>query len=236
MLNGNDLARYAISKLGVPYFYGAKMQKLSEAFMESMHKAYPKTVTTLYMAKARKKGMVGKVCCDCSGLIGAYRKKQIGSAQLYQTASKRLNISQINAFPIGTVLWKEGHVGVYIGDGYCVEEKGIDYGCVKTKVSATKWKYGLLFDDLDYNFELKSTSKKPNPYNEPKGLVSRKSNSSKADVKWVQIELKEAGYTLDIDGVFGSKTEKAVKAFQKSCKITADGVVGNVTKKYLKAN
>lgn len=43
---------------------------------------------------------------------------------------------------------------------------------------------------------------------------------------------KLSGYS-DVDGVFGQKTENAVKAFQSWTGITADGVVGNTTKERL---
>lgn len=235
-LTGIGLANYAESKLGTPYFYGSKMTVLTESFMASMHRLYPRTVTSAYMTKARQKGMVGKVCCDCSGLIGAYRKKQIGSAQLYSTASKRMSISDVKNFPIGTVLWKEGHVGVYIGTvkgiPMCVEEKGINYGCVKTKVASTKWKYGLLFKDISYE----ENAKPVNPYKDPSGqIIGRKTiGVNPIYIKWIQYELNEAGYILTVDGQFGPATEKAVKKFQKSCKIEVDGVVGPITIKYLK--
>lgn len=49
-------------------------------------------------------------------------------------------------------------------------------------------------------------------------------------VKAVQKRLKELGYlTGTADGVFGEKTEDAVKAFQKRNGLTADGVVGEAT-------
>ncbi|MFD2657692.1 peptidoglycan-binding domain-containing protein [Gracilibacillus thailandensis] len=37
------------------------------------------------------------------------------------------------------------------------------------------------------------------------------------------------GHKIAVDGVFGSETEKAVKAFQRSVGITVDGVPGPVT-------
>ena len=61
---------------------------------------------------------------------------------------------------------------------------------------------------------------------EPLRLGSRGS-----EVKAVQKRLKELGYLNDsADGVFGPKTEAAVKAFQKRNGLTADGVVGTATR------
>ena len=53
-------------------------------------------------------------------------------------------------------------------------------------------------------------------------------------VKWLQWELVEAGYKIDIDGEFGEQTEKSLKDFQTSAKISADGICGRLTRKKLK--
>lgn len=252
MKTGKELADYAVSKIGVPYFYGSKMSLLTDYFATRMHNTYPKIVTYAYIAKARKKKQFDKINTDCSGLIGGFRGRQIGSAQLYATAKKRLPISGIKDFAPGVVLWKNGHVGVYIGmeDGVpmCIEAKGIDYGVVKTRVASTAWVYGLTFDDISYEYEKKveGTSKQKNPYTEPKSLVKR---GSKGDgVKWVQWELREAGYdrpfeynrraygAVLIDGDAGRVTEAAIKAFQSSCKLEVDGKVGLMTRTFLKNN
>lgn len=51
------------------------------------------------------------------------------------------------------------------------------------------------------------------------------------DVKEVQAFLNIAlNYNLKIDGIFGPDTEKAVKLYQKTCGIVADGIVGKLTK------
>ena len=88
MQKADDLARYAISKLGTPYFYGAKMDVLTRDRMNRLHALYPNIVTMSYMQIAEQQGQIGKINVDCSGLIGAFRGKQIGSAQLYSTASR----------------------------------------------------------------------------------------------------------------------------------------------------
>lgn len=255
MLTGNGLSEYARVHLGTPYFYGAKIPEgnLTEKKMTTMHAMYPKVVTNAYMAKARSRGQVGKVNVDCSGLIAGYRQLNIGSYQLYQTAYMRMPITKINDFAPGTVLWKSGHVGVYIGKvngvPMCIEAKGINYGTVQTKVSSTKWVYGLTFKDMTYSYETKvlGTWKGTNPYTEPAITVTSAAQAKKKkittyvstgeDVKWVQWELMEAGLLTeaDIDGICGRKTVAAIIKYQKSCKITADGLAGQTTRKYLAA-
>lgn len=141
-LTGKGLVAYVESKLGANYVYGSKMEKLTQARVNSLAKSYPSIFDDAYIAKANK--LVGTMCTDCSGLIQGYTKKSNSSASLYSSASKRIGISE--DMPVGTVVWKSGHVGVYIGKGYVIEARGINYGVVKAKLSATKWKYGLLFD------------------------------------------------------------------------------------------
>jgi len=49
-------------------------------------------------------------------------------------------------------------------------------------------------------------------------------------VKDLQQKLKDKGYyQSSVDGIFGPKTEKAVKSFQKAVGITVDGIAGPVT-------
>ncbi|HEY1370709.1 MAG TPA: peptidoglycan-binding domain-containing protein [Gaiellaceae bacterium] len=66
----------------------------------------------------------------------------------------------------------------------------------------------------------------------PTGVL--KPGASGADVKSLQRALASAGHsTGTVDGVYGSKTEQAVAAFQRSAGITADGIYGPATKKAL---
>jgi hypothetical protein len=247
MKTGQGLADYAKGLLCTPYFYGAKVSDgvLTEKKMDLMHSMYPDTVTTSYMQKARMQGQVGKINVDCSGLIAGYRGINKGSSQLYSTAARRMPISKIDDFAIGVVLWKKGHVGVYIGKEngvpMCIEAKGINYGTVKTKVSSQKWTYGLTFDDMSYDYDVSvpGTSKGINPYAEPTALL----RYAKADVgkvresvKWLQWELVEAGYDIEIDGQFGKKTDAALRDFQKSSKLVVDGICGSATRAALKSD
>lgn len=69
-------------------------------------------------------------------------------------------------------------------------------------------------------------------YNEPYTLV--KIGSRGDNVKWVQDLLKQNGYTVTIDGIFGSITQKAVMHFQKYNNLATDGIVGSQTRSALK--
>lgn len=50
------------------------------------------------------------------------------------------------------------------------------------------------------------------------------------EVRKIQTKLKQWGYAIgNIDGIFGTKTEKGVKQFQRNNGITADGIAGETT-------
>ena len=69
--------------------------------------------------------------------------------------------------------------------------------------------------------------------------VARAANIVKGDttanIKVVQTRLATLGYyTYKVDGIWGSRTKKAVKKFQRDYGLTADGIVGARTEKALK--
>lgn len=69
--------------------------------------------------------------------------------------------------------------------------------------------------------------------NEVRAATYRKGSSGET-VKTIQSKLKRWGYyTGSVDGVYGSKTVSAVKYFQRSNGLTADGICGNATLKAL---
>lgn len=72
------------------------------------------------------------------------------------------------------------------------------------------------------------------PFREPTGLI--KQGSTGEGAKWTQWMLNEAsGAGLTVDGIFGTKSVNALKAFQKDEKITVDGISGATTRARLKA-
>ena len=75
-----------------------------------------------------------------------------------------------------------------------------------------------------YGWDEGNTVAEWNPYARPYGLVKRGMRGE--PVQWVQWELKQQGYDLKIDGIFGPKTEEAVRNFQSRTKLVCDGIVG----------
>ena len=276
-LTGQGLADFAEGRIGLPYFYGAKISHgiLTEEFIQKLHEKLPDLVTDNYMEQARQKEQVGKVNTDCSGLIGAYLGMELSSAQMYAVADQRIMIQNFESreqrftkqnfgssdqcsspkmyesyawLPAGTVLWKPGHVGVYLGkrDGAyrCVEAKGINYGTICSNVSDNDWKCGLLFPRVNYDVEshiidntaekFSITRKGENPYLRPCAWIMQPEEAAKhpetkkithgEGVRWLQWELCEAGYPISVDGVFGSETKTALQKFQISCELCPDGI------------
>lgn len=87
-----------------------------------------------------------------------------------------------------------------------------------------------------------SAVKKGNPYREPvKSLRYQRllAGVVREDVKWLQWELREAGYDIMVDGKFGPATDLSLRAFQKDHPKTysgsePDGICGARTRAALK--
>ncbi|MGG6432665.1 peptidoglycan-binding domain-containing protein [Anoxybacillus sp. D401a] len=73
-----------------------------------------------------------------------------------------------------------------------------------------------------------SQSNSSNTNDQWTGQTLREGNRGQA-VKDLQLMLKYVGYSVSVDGVYGSETEKYVKDFQKSVGLQADGIAGKNT-------
>lgn len=147
-ITSNGLIEFCKSKIGTPYVYGAKGEVLTQAILDRLARENPGTYTSTYKAKAAK--YIGQRCTDCSGLISWYTGILRGSYNYHDTATERVSVDRLDETMVGWALWKPGHIGVYIGDGLCVEAKNINYGTIRSKVSATPWEKVLKLCDIDY--------------------------------------------------------------------------------------
>ena len=126
----------------------------------------------------------------------------------------------------GIALRSDGHVGVYVGGGYAVEERGFNYGCVKTRVKDRKWTHWYYLPFIDYG---EGGSVKPPQTEYALGSRLLRKGTEGNDVKQLQEYLLRLGYSLPkygADGDFGAETEAAVQAFQEDEGLEVDGKYG----------
>ena len=117
------------------------------------------------------------------------------------------------------------HVGYVVDDnGTVIEAKGRDYGVVVSHASA--FHVAGTFKKLNET----STEKLPKSRVLKKKLILQKGE----DVLVLQLALAFYGYSSgSFDGVFGKKTDKALKAFQSDRGLVVDGKAGKHTYKAL---
>lgn len=153
------LVSYVKTKIGNPYLYGFKQNYAwNRTCTKDNYNNLKKTYGSMVWNSDVK--CVGKHPCDCSGLISAYTGILRGSSEYKSTATKVLPIKKIKKAVPGCALWMQGHIGVYIGDGYYIAEDGSAYGCRKAKVSANKWTHILWLRDIDYTSKKTATTVK----------------------------------------------------------------------------
>lgn len=242
MFTGKQLAEYCekmyANKNHWAYWYGTYGNKCTKSKYESKKKQYPDHYGSSRTAGYMKDIEEGRRCADCVGMIKSFfwTGNKYDTDPKYNTnncpdksANGMINICKktgdIKSIPDvpGVVVWKTGHIGVYVGGGYTVEMKGFAYDCVRNKVAKGPWtKWGMLPESMiTYDDE---------PVPQPSKLGDRtlKKGCEGSDVKELQLDLMKLGYSLPrygADGDFGSETEKAVKQFQLAYGLKEDGVM-----------
>ena len=156
-ITNEQLVAYAEGQLGRPYWYGTFGQTASPQLLKEKRRQYPDYYDqSKYQVKFTDQ--YGQRVHDCVGLIkGAvwsngdpngtpkYNSTQDVSAN--GLISKCVETGDVKAIPDvkGLIVWKDHHVGVYVGDGWVIEARGHDYGVVKTRLSDRPWvKWGRL--------------------------------------------------------------------------------------------
>lgn len=157
-MTNKELVAFAKSKLGVPYVYGMKGAIMTLAKYNALKAQWG--TDCVWESDISK---VGKVCCDCSGLISWATGITRGSSQYKSIATNVYAISTIANAPIGALVWKSGHIGIYIGmengvPSYIAED-GSAYGCRKNKLANAKFTHWFLCTDITYVEEKEKVDK-----------------------------------------------------------------------------
>ena len=244
--------------LGQPYWYGSCAYKATAALLNRKSRQYPSHYGSARTARYQQDIRNRAVVCDCIGGLKGYcwtgggqsaleaigTDKSItskygsngcpdkGANSMFSWAKKKgMDWGTIDTLPEipGLALYKDGHAGYYVGNGYAVEWQGFSWGCVKTQVKKRPWThwYKLPFIDYGDTSGAQVAVEAVTVYTLGSRLLNN--GTSGADVKALQELLNQLGAALEVDGQFGSKTEAAVRAFQKKAGIKQDGKYGDQT-------
>ena len=158
--NNHDLAAYAIQawENNWGYVWGTYGNVLTESLFEYKKEQYPDGVGDY--ADFIEENWLGRRTADCVGLVKGYGwldtsnmtidyakngMPDYGANQMYQAAKDagvlNADYGSLDTMPevVGLMLWKKGHVGVYIGNGYVIEAMGTRKGVVKTELAGRGW-------------------------------------------------------------------------------------------------
>ena len=169
---------------------------------------------------------------DCSGLgmywlqnVKGIYPSDLNANGMYSKCSTKLTKDQLKKgdWVFVDTNGRKTHIGYIVDDNLTViESRGRDYGVVSGKLDSRWTHFGrpdCFKEEIEGNMsELSIVIRR----NLKKGL-------SGDDVKVLQTYLNKNGYGLTVDGEFGTKSYEAVKKYQQSQKLTADGIDGKNT-------
>ncbi len=152
------------------YVWGTFGNVLDESLMQAKIKQYPR-----YNNEALHRPHLGQTVSDCVGLIKGYcmwvdaLDKPVYRTELDYNTGMMYNAAKVKG-PIGTIpdnpgicVYMQGHVGVYIGEGWVIECAG-GKGAIRTPLSgegSTRWTAWFECPFIDYGAKSKPASTKP---------------------------------------------------------------------------
>lgn len=144
------LVSYAKAQLGKPYWYGTFGNMATKSLLTAKTKQYPAHYGKDRMSKYNSQ--IGQRVHDCVGLIKGYLWSDTPTSTPKYNGSQDVSangmlgkcevwgyIDEIPEIP-GLLVWSQGHIGVYIGNGRVIEARGFNYGVVETDLDKRGWK------------------------------------------------------------------------------------------------
>lgn len=178
----------------------------------------------------------GKRAFDCRGLTrwvleeaGVVTLSGQGATSQYNAAENWARRGKIAEMPdeAGVVLFRQRngamtHTGLYVGNGEVIHARGHASGVVKQSVKSANFTHYAVPKGLNI----------PNDggkAEEETTMRTIRRGDKGLEVGEMQKRLVALGNDLDIDGVFGQRTENALRMFQASNGLTVDGICGAKT-------
>ena len=238
----------AKSQLGSPYVFGMWGRECTPSVRRRYAGYNPSHKRAIYKACPVLSGKQpacdgckwqGKLAFDCRGFtywclsqVGITIKGG-GATSQYNTAANWVRRGEIREMPdvVCCVFQRRNgrmqHTGLHIGGGKVIHcSNGVQWGDTSDKA----WTHYAISAGL-YTAEEIAAAGKPDTSKPTEGVVFNLRRGSKgADVTKFQTALNAQGYDCgDADGIFGAKTEAAVRRFQRAQQLAVDGVAGRMT-------
>lgn len=235
------------------YLFGTTGRKVTQSLLNSKYSSYyKKNGWTRAEFDAATKGWVaaGKIVCDCQGVEDYFSKADTNARGNYARycTDKGLCSAIKRPYVLGEAVFNGkttssiSHVGWVCGfmpdgDVLVMEERGLSYGFVVTRMSKRSWKYrGLMTKRYSYS----NADKQPEtttPAASGAAIFTRllKYGRKGDDVIELKKLLIKEGYSKGITvntkssrNFYGS-TRTQVKAYQRDNGLTVDGIAGKNT-------
>ena len=162
--NAHDLAEWAkqayAKKWG--YVYGTYGEVLTESILTAKASQYPEQVGD--NEEFIRSHWLGVRTADCIGLIKGYAwyncdtgqidyrsngVTDMGSDSMLDMATEKGTIDTLPDIP-GIAVWKEGHIGVYVGDGQTIHAANTELGVIMTPLEKSSWTHWLKIPYISY--------------------------------------------------------------------------------------
>lgn len=162
-MTGQEFADLCKAQEGQAYVWGGLGYTLTESRISQLRSYYPAVYNDAYVAKCRAR--IGMEAYDCVGIIKHFLWGNTGDGVLryygkngipdttanglYKLCPEKGDIATMPEIA-GLMLHREGHVGVYLGNGKILEARGIDYGVVITNVADRNFEHWGKLPNIEY--------------------------------------------------------------------------------------
>lgn len=170
--NNLDLVKWAQmaydNKWG--YVWGSHGNVLTANELKRLEKTFDSHVTD--KEEYIKSHWLGRRTSDCVGLIKGYGwydetsgtikygtngMKDVTADGMFNAAVEKGPISTMPDVP-GIAVWHQGHIGVYIGNGYVIHAANTYDGVIKTPITSSGWTHWLKVPYINYIEETEANS------------------------------------------------------------------------------
>ena len=164
--NNLDLVKWAQmaydNKWG--YVWGSHGDVLTSSELKRLKKVFGANVTD--KEDYIKSHWLGRRTSDCVGLIKGYGTIKYGTNGMKDVTADGMFNAAVEKGPISTMpdipgiaVWHQGHIGVYIGNGYVIHAANTYDGVIKTPITSSGWTHWLKVPYINY---IEETEDNPN--------------------------------------------------------------------------